>query len=178
MCPNFGLGNFSYITAHFQETFLCSKLLASFFYHAFDGVSSKLSLKQMRRMLQETLRHGLIELVLRTVIHLMRYFQGVQCVDFQIIPLLIGDQCPRIAVERKEALIPTRNYVSGCGSPQLINVPIFFNLSLAGDHTVTCGLQCLAQTHQSVSIPFSTSQTRSALQGVQLCIRSIQRGRS
>ena len=34
-------------------------------------------------MLQEALRRGIIELVLRTVMYLIRYFQGVKCVDCQ-----------------------------------------------------------------------------------------------
>ena len=60
-----------------------------------------LPLKQMRRMLQEALRHGIIELVLRTVMYLIRYIQGVKCVDCQINPSRTGNWCPRISVERK-----------------------------------------------------------------------------
>ena len=60
-------------------------------------------------MLQEALRHGIIELVLRTVMYLVRYFQGVWYVDCQINPRLKRDYCPRIAVEREEALIPENN---------------------------------------------------------------------
>ena len=41
--------------------------------------------------------------------YLIRYFQGVWCVDCQINPRLAGDYCPRIAVEREEALIPKNN---------------------------------------------------------------------
>ena len=57
-------------------------------------------------MLQEALRHEKLEPVLLTVMYLIRYFQGVKCVDCEINPLLTGNQCLRIAVEREEALIP------------------------------------------------------------------------
>ena len=49
-------------------------------------------------MLQEALRHGIIELVLRIAMYLVRYFQGVWYVDCQINPRLTRDYCPRIAV--------------------------------------------------------------------------------
>ena len=42
-------------------------------------------------MLQEALRHGIIELVLRSVMYLIRYFQGVWYVDCQINPRLTRD---------------------------------------------------------------------------------------
>ena len=51
--------------------------LLSFIWSCVKQVVILLPLKQMRRMLQEALRHGIIELVLRTVMYLIRYFQGV-----------------------------------------------------------------------------------------------------
>ena len=65
-----------------------------------------LPLKQVRRMLQEALRYGIIKLVLLTVLYLIKYFQGVQFVDCQTNPRLTGNQCPRIAIGREKALIP------------------------------------------------------------------------
>ena len=51
--------------------------LLLFIWSFIKQVVISLPLKQMRRMLQEALRHGIIELVLRTVMYLIRYFQGV-----------------------------------------------------------------------------------------------------
>ena len=58
--------------------------LLAFIWSFIKQVVISLPLKQMRRMLQEALRHGIIERVLRTVMYLIRYFQGVKCVDRSI----------------------------------------------------------------------------------------------
>ena len=44
--------------------------------------------------------------------YLLRYFKGVKRVDCQMKPRLIGDYCPRIAVERDQAWIPSQSFVS------------------------------------------------------------------
>ena len=45
--------------------------------------------------------------------YLLRLFQGVKRVDCSIKPRLIGDYCPRIAVQRTrdQAWIPTQDFV-------------------------------------------------------------------
>ena len=55
--------------------------LYSFLWSRVKQVVISLPLKQMRRMLQEALQHGIIQLVLRTVMYMIRYFQSVKCVD-------------------------------------------------------------------------------------------------
>ena len=42
---------------------------------------------------------------------IIRYFQEDKCADCQINPCLVGNLRPRIAVKRKQAFIPTRNFV-------------------------------------------------------------------
>ena len=65
--------------------------LLSFNWSFIKQVVISLPLKQMRRMLQEALRHEIVEPVLLTVMYLIRYFQGVRCVDCEINPRLTGN---------------------------------------------------------------------------------------
>ena len=51
--------------------------LLLFIWSFIKQVVISLPLKQMRRMLQEALRHGIIELVRLTVMYVIRYFQGI-----------------------------------------------------------------------------------------------------
>ena len=75
--------------------------LLSFNWSFIKQVVISLPLKQMRRMLQEALRHEIIEPVLLTVMYLIRYFQGVRCVDCEINPPADRKLVPTNLIVRK-----------------------------------------------------------------------------
>ena len=91
MCSNFGFGNFSSITVHFQKTFLRSKLPSFFIIYLIVCQAScpfaavETDTKNVTGSVAAS-NNRTSSAYSYTVMYLIRYFQGVKYIDRKLVP--------------------------------------------------------------------------------------------